>query len=500
MSEPKIRVNLNINNIGPHYGSNKINFLGQLNSNKIVFYASNGTGKSFISRTFRLVTPGEHDLNPNDLLTLGRTSGTLSIKIVNTTTPDDEKNLSIFVNNDSTADVQNDTGYIFHVYNSDFVKENIEPRGYTPDGDIEGYILGKVQIDLTKEKKRELELKYEIKNKEDIIYGSIENAKKELRDNGINPTMREFALIDKEKLRRKENVGDVQSFNEIVKQMEMLKQLPEKLSDISEPTFKVKEEVFDEIVTILATAYPRAEWDDEFVEEVKKNRTFIEKGAELYDDNNGICPFCKQILDKKALELIGKYKSFLADKQSEVLRKIDLNIKALEDIIASIRIYAKETRSANLDIQNLKKYFPSLENVNLINLNCEEDLFNCLTTLISYLQRKSDSLMDINSDFETVVGECKKLIREIFEQQEKNSVIIRQVNKTKEDVTGERLRLRRNLCKAQYLKLHNSLSNDFNELDNMRSDLIKLQQGILEKEHQARISKKDKVFDPEIFS
>ena len=74
------------------------------------------------------------------------------------------------------------------------------------------------------------------------------------------------------------------------------------------------------------------------------------------------------------------------------------------------------------------------------------------------------------------------------------------MNKTKEDVTGERLRLRRNLCKAQYLKLHNSLSNDFNELDNMRSDLIKLQQGILEKEHQARISKKDKVFDPEIFS
>src|SRR5690606_25829396 len=101
-------------------------------------------------------------------------------------------------------------------------------------------------------------------------------------------------------------------------------------------------------------------------------------------------------LDKTALELIDRYKSFLADKQAEVLRKIDLNIKAIEDIIASIRNYAKETKSANLDIKDLKKYFPSLEKVSLIIPNCDENFFSCFNTLISYLQQKSDNLIDTN--------------------------------------------------------------------------------------------------------
>jgi hypothetical protein len=495
MPKAIIKVNLDINNIGPHYGINKISFSGKLNSNKVIFYALNGTGKSFISRTFQLATPGEHNLNPNDLLTIGQTSGTLFLKIVNTATPNDEKNLSILVNKDSPADVQNNTGYIFHVYNSDFVKENIEPREYTPDGNIEGYILGKVQIDLTKEKRREAKLKNEIEKKNAMIDDIIENAKKELRNYGVLPTTREFAFIDKEKLRNKEIMGDFQSFDEIVKQLEMLKQLPENLPDINKPAFSINEAVFDEIVIILTTAYPKAEWDEEFVVEIKKNRSFIEKGIELFDDGEGTCPFCKQPLDKTALELIDRYKSFLADKQAEVLRKIDLNIKAIEDIIASIRNYAKETKSANLDIKDLKKYFPSLEKVSLIIPNCDENFFSCFNTLISYLQQKSDNLIDTNFIVEPVVEECKKAIQGISKQQEKNAVIIKQVNKTKQDVNSERLSLRRNLCKAQYLKLHHSLSSDFNELENMESDLSRLQQSLIEKEQQARISKKDKVFE-----
>ncbi|MGI6450429.1 MAG: hypothetical protein ACOX3R_09065 [Desulfitobacteriia bacterium] len=186
MSEKKIIINLDINNIGPHYDDNKINFTDEVNSNKAVIFATNGTGKSFISRTLRLATSDEHDLNPNDLLTLGQNSGTLTLKIVNKEIPNGEKNLSILVNKDSPANVQNNTGYIFlDVYNSDFVKENIELRDYTPDGNIEGYILGKVQIDLTKEKRREAKLKNEIEKKNAMIDDIIENAKKELHNYGV---------------------------------------------------------------------------------------------------------------------------------------------------------------------------------------------------------------------------------------------------------------------------------------------------------------------------
>jgi hypothetical protein len=38
MPKAIIKVNLDINNIGPHYGINKISFPGKLNSNKVIFY------------------------------------------------------------------------------------------------------------------------------------------------------------------------------------------------------------------------------------------------------------------------------------------------------------------------------------------------------------------------------------------------------------------------------------------------------------------------------
>lgn len=494
MPKQKISIILDVNNIGPHNGTNKINFPAEVDSNKAIFYASNGTGKSFISRAFRLTSAEKLGSNADDLLTLGQASGTLNLKIASTAAPLDEKKLSISVKKGTPAVVQNDSGFIFHVFNSDFVEENIKPRDYTPDGNIEGYILGKVQIDLTDEKKREEKLKGEIKYKDGAIDDTIEKAKKELRDNGILPTTTEFALIDKKRLLQKETLGDVQPFDEIVKQLESLKQLPEKLPDISTPSFNTKDIVFDEIVTILTTAYPKAEWDEEFVSDIKKNRAFVEKGLELLNGDEGICPFCRQSLGDTALELIHRYKSFLADKEAEVLRKIESNITAVENIIVSIKQYAHDTKSANVEIENLKKYFPSLEKITLEIPSSDEKDFDCFHRLISLLREKSDNITHADFNVEAVITECKSFIQNTLQQQKSNDTIIKEVNKTKQNSNGERLTLRRNLCKAQYLKLKSSLSSDFNELEKLKLELGELQKSIAEKEQQARISKKEKVY------
>ncbi len=495
MPEQKISINLDVNNIGPHNGTNKINFTDEVDSNKAIFYASNGTGKSFISRAFRLASAEMLGLYADDLLTLGQASGTLNLKIASTAKSLNEKKLSISINKGTPAVVQNDSGYIFHIFNSDFVEENIKPRNYTPDGNIEGYILGKVQIDLTDEKKREAKLKGEIKNIDDTIEDTIQKAKKELRDNGIHPTTTEFALIDKERLLHKETIGNVEPFDEIVKQLESLKQLPEKLPDISIPSFNTKDTVLDEIFTILNTAYPKAEWDEEFVTDIKKNRAFVEKGIELLNSDEGICPFCKQSLSDTASEVINRYKSFLADKEAEVLRKIESKITAVENIIASIKQYAYDTKNADVEIENLKKFFPSLKNITLAIPGCDESVFDCFNRLISSLREKSNNIIHTDFTVEVVITECKSIIQNILQQQNSNADIINGVNKAKNNSKGERLILRRNLCKAQYLKLQSILSSFFNELAKLESELSQLQQSIIEKEQQARISKKEKVYE-----
>lgn len=151
-----ISLKFSIENIGPHCAGNVLCFDEMVNALKAVYYASNGTGKSFISRTFRLLSPDKKDKNADELLTLGQTSGNLNFYVIdNTQAPPVNKQLSVQIARGNTPVITDSTDYLFHVFNSEYVEENIRPRDYTPDGNIEGYILGKVQIDLTEDRKKE---------------------------------------------------------------------------------------------------------------------------------------------------------------------------------------------------------------------------------------------------------------------------------------------------------------------------------------------------------
>lgn len=187
MPDRKFSIKLDVDNIGPHYDAKKIAFTDEVDSNKAVFFATNGTGKSFVSRTFRLMATEKQAKLADELLTMGKHSGGLSFSIINDA---DTKKLTVSIERGKAPTVVNDTGLIFHVFNGDFVEENIKTRHYTPDGDIEGYILGKTQIDLSAERDQEMQLQNEIKDINKAIDANIERAKKELRDQGVQGSTR----------------------------------------------------------------------------------------------------------------------------------------------------------------------------------------------------------------------------------------------------------------------------------------------------------------------
>ena len=80
----KFTVSMVVENIGPHNGANKLSFFKQVNSNKAIFYAINGTGKSFISRSFRLCTPSKANLTADEILTLEEKKAISPSKFVQT--------------------------------------------------------------------------------------------------------------------------------------------------------------------------------------------------------------------------------------------------------------------------------------------------------------------------------------------------------------------------------------------------------------------------------
>lgn len=491
MAEQKFTVKLDIKSIGPHYGDKEIKFSDDVDSNKAIFFATNGTGKSFISRAFRLTSTEKQDELADNLLTLGQVSGNLSFCIINA---GDERKLSVSINKGKTPSIQNDTGLLFHVFNSDFVEENIKPKHYTPDGNIEGYILGKTQIDLTTERELEKKLKIELEGIDKAIDTEVDKAKQELRDQGVLPTTTEFGIIEKGRLRNYEVFGSIPSFDEIVAQLDALSKVPEKLADVQTPTLKVDQSVFSEISTLLTTQYPKTEWDEKFVAEIKANRVFIEKGLDLSDDEN-VCPFCKQPYEADALALIRDYKAYLADKEAELLRKIELCGKGISGIVDSLKESTQSTKTAFADITNIKKYFPSLAEFELeIPIINDEALLD-FKTILGMLDDKATDLSKIISTIGDSISNCKIAIETVEDVTTRNTQTIRTVNKTKQDITGERLSLRRNLCKAQFLKYHTKLKPLYSEYDEKNQILRELQASIIDKEQKARISKRDKVYE-----
>lgn len=150
MADDKITTIIKCQNIAPIE-----NLTREIKSSslKMGVFANNGSGKTFLSRLFRLTEKqdelilDENGKSPTDkLLTFGKTNGAFSFKIT-----DKDGNVkddfSISVTKGQIPTIP-DTKYRYHTFNQDYVEQNIRVLGYEKDSDIQGFILGKVNIDL----------------------------------------------------------------------------------------------------------------------------------------------------------------------------------------------------------------------------------------------------------------------------------------------------------------------------------------------------------------
>ena len=491
MANKKFTINLKIDNIGPHNGQKQIDFTQEVDSNKAIFYATNGTGKSFISRAFRVVENVSANKSTNDLLTLGKSKGTLDFRIVSDSI---EKSLSVIVEKDKVPVVTNTSGLIYHVFNSDFVDENIVPNNYTPDGNIEGYVLGKAQIDLSSEKKKEEDIISQTEKIKKEIEQIVEFAKTELKKHGILSTIAEFSLIDKEKLYKCSLLSDILPFDAIAEQLKTLSKTPDNLIDLKLENLLCQDNFFNDIENLLTKSYSKSSWDKEFVEFYKDNRVFIESGLDMIDSSN-TCPFCKRPLEEETLALITQYNEFRNDKEASLLAEIERQVRNLEDLILGLKAKSAEITSIIVNVEKIKTYFPSLQYVEIKGFDVSDETMSCLTTIKNYLLRKSKDISFVCDDVKEKIDLCKNYIKTSIHHIANAISEITVINRTKNNTNAERLALRRNLCKAEFNKCKEKLTPLFVQLEKLQDELILLQEQIKEKENQVKISKKEKVFE-----
>ena len=491
MAEKKFTVSMDVENIGPHYGVNKLTFSEAVDSNKAIFYATNGTGKSFISRAFRLCTPFKAGLIADELLTIGEQKGHFTFGI-----RDDhvDKKLDISVERGKPPVVSNASGLMFHVFNSDYVEENIKAKHYSPDGRIEGYILGKVQIDLTEEKRVASSLEKEIDTDSKAINITIDEAKAFLREKGVTANTTEFQAITREKAERGFGYDAEDSVEQCIQNLETLEAVPENLADVQFSVPRVDLSFLDQLASILKTTFPKSEWDEEFVKEYKDHQAFIETGLD-YDHADKICPFCKREYDTEALSLIHLYNQYRNDQEARIVGQLRSILQSVTQMSGKLDEEQRKISAAESQLSGIQRYFPSLTGLMMEKLGSCENYKKVFQSLADMISRKMDNLSAVIDGVDDLITNCKQAWTEVSEIQKKNNSTVVTANKTKNDARSERLSLRRSLCKAKSLTLQKELSDSFKNLSEKRTKLEKLQAEIVQNEQQARISKREKVYE-----
>jgi len=489
-----INMKMVLRNIGPH---NNVSLQRTISSINIGVYANNGEGKTFISRLFRLANNNDLDEGYNKYITIGKASGEFLIEFKNAgDSSNPNRFLSVKLEQNKNPIIQNQSGFIFHVFNSDFVKENLENFGYNPNGDIEGYILGRVNIDVSKEKEKLNELINEASQLDKNIIYALNKARKDLDALQINKRTKEYKIFAIENLKNSDENIVEESFLELKKLHQALKTMPEDLENVPEIPYDINSDVLIDVQRILTKSFSKSNLDDEFVKKVKEKQLFIEEGLKLHiNSNDNNCPFCEQDLSQRALEIIKLYNLYLENAEAKA-------IKELRDLIARIKFLRGEMeRFANFyhKIKNkyndTRKFIPSLQSVEFFDFPELQTVLEKFDKLCALVELKIEDITRIDFDTSNYINDIEYYLNELKVVSKNCSKQISILNDKKNSANNEKLQLNRRLCISRFNDLKKEQERNLNNLKDYGVQIKNNEDEIREKESKAKIRKKDKVVE-----
>lgn len=488
----ELTIGLEIENIGPH---DKIVFKEKISSLKTAIYANNGSGKTFISRLFRLIE-NPTSQNSDKVLSFTKNQGKMKFEVnfKEENKPAVVKTLELEISKGISPTISFPLPFIFHVFNSDYVHENIEAWGYKPDGNIEGYILGKVQIDLSKEKKALEEKNENLEKKKHEFEHRINIQKITLddKDLAINKGITEYKIFNIENIFAKNDFGysEIKSFEELKKENTILNTLPDDLTDVQLNNSNIIIDFLQNMEEILKYSYSKSHFAEVFKAKIKSKQGFIESGLKIVVDSK--CPFCEQTFDKNALELIDTYIKYLADEEAKIISQIDNVIKKVDELKKQMDSIYKNSLKSKTDFDDIKKYLPSFKEQNIEVLQDSKSLEDDFNAIILILNNKKSDIaksVSIKEDIKNVEAFKKKNSNIAIDNNKKIDLI----NKAKNNTNSEKLNIKKRLCQAQYLKTLQSEINNIDEIVALQKEIQNIEKEVIDKENQAKALKKDKV-------
>jgi len=487
----EITLKIQAKNLGPH---ENLDFSEKVSSLKTVIYGNNGNGKTFISRAFRQVSTPETN-NPYRLIAFSQTKANFNFEINRSTdATKPNRKIELVVEKDKEIIAKNESGYILHVFNNDYVQENIEKLGYKPDGNIEGYILGKDVIDLTAEKGELETKKAAIESKKQVFQNKISVHKRELDTLAIKSNTSEYQFFIADNIYQNKVIqNEDSSFDELKKQNTVLNTLPDDFPSVGQIISDIKIEFIDDVIVLLSTKHDKGYFTEEFKQKIRDKQDFIEQGIRYKQGNE--CPFCEQSLTDSAIKLIDEYTKYLADNESQIIGSVSRQIKQLELLEKQFKDTVNSYLKTKTSYDKLKGYLPSFSDKGLTEVVMPVAFSAFKQDLNKLLEeKKSDITLSWDSDLLT---KLKKEVTTIFNQTTKilsdNNKLINQINTKKDNLGKEKLELKKRLCRAKYIIAAKETSALVAEIKQDLTEIVSLETQIAEKENKVKALKKDKV-------
>lgn len=450
-------------------------------------YAGNGIGKTTISRAFRIVELDGGVRKVDSLISKGESGGDFSFQTI--ARDGGQAGLEVGLRRESAPKISNSTDYLFHVFNRDYVDENLAAMDYQPSGNIDGYIVGKAEIDLEVEKRRLDGLKKKGVNLRAKLEQAIAATKNGLKANGVSANTSEYKSLTYEALLDTTPRSD--DYEQVLAELRLLTEIPEGVNVPPRLSTYYTELDLDGLVALLTGSFSKANLAEEFLDEVRKKLSFVEMGMGLQKGDE--CPFCGQPYNGSAHKLIADYDRYLHDQEKSVIDRIgryENEVSALADNRnAAVYTYLQNEKFFN----KYKGGFSELASVAFDELASSEVIGSCVDGVLEALdQKRADVTKPIDCRQVAVLRGLLNGDVKSFEDANSDVMLL---GKKLDTLSKEKTSLRKRLCVSAQNRCRVDCDDLVCEILETRAEYREQQARVTEKEASGKRSKRDAVAD-----
>lgn len=464
-----------------------------LNSLRLCIYADNGAGKTFLSKAFQL-TENKGEVSSDDYISFGEKSASVEFKIQDGSNIVDSFNL-LYTKGQNVVARTLPSKYIFHTFNQSYIDENLRSREYDKESEIEGYILGKTNIDISKEneeKDKLIRTNIELMAK---LTKTINSYKEKLNSIPNIRRLNEYSILSEDSI-----IGSVmipkeldKDFNGYMSDYDKIKSIPEAITPIQNPKiFEYDDALFADISTILKQKFSIASFAETFKEQMRQKGTFIEEGLKIMG-NHCICPFCEQDITAKK-DLIDQYVAYFNDEESKTVTSLKNYITRMRNLKSALSNIEHTCAQSELAFREYVDKYVGLINKDVLTKISYSNTFTNIDDLIHIIEDKISNIAKSLDPYKEI-EDIKRGILENNNHIKENERFILEINNILADSSTTNRNIRRNLCLSLSNEIKKAVKVDCLTIQENTHRIDELTESIQKKQMASKTKKRDKVAD-----